>query len=65
MLAKMKAALRSRGNVLRRRDDLRGHAHRHARNAVGLSSGLKTAPGPDQLLHPEVKAPERVTYFCP
>lgn len=45
--------LRRRLDVLRRGDNLRGHAHRHARDAVGLSSGLKTAPGPDQLLHRE------------
>ncbi len=50
---------------LRRRGYLSADAHRHALYAIGLSSGLKTAPGPDQLLHPEVKAPERVAYFCP
>lgn len=53
-----------------RRDNLYGNAHRHARDAVGLSSGLKkrlrgqtscfTVRGEATGL-----APERAIYFCP
>lgn len=49
--------LRRRFDVLRWRDNLRGHDHRHARYALSLSSGLKTAPGPDQLFHRDGESP--------
>lgn len=57
--------LRRRLDVLRRGDNLRGHAHRHARDAVGLSSGLKRLRGQTSCFTVTVKAPERAIYFCP
>lgn len=57
--------LRRSLDVLRRGDNLRGHAHRHARDAVGLSSGLKRLRGQTSCFTVRGESPGARYLLCP